>query len=149
MCSLPAPLAPGGVRPSGPVGSRAISVLLRSVHVATMALIVGGVAVDASLDSLRLAIYLTVGSGVLLMFSDLLGGRMALTHGSGVVMLLKLALLAVGMVIPAQRLAWFLASTIVAGLGAHMPATWRHFSFVRWRVIERRRHAPATDPDDR
>jgi hypothetical protein len=43
--------------------------------------------------------------------------------------LLKLGLLGLGLLQPAARLPWYLAATFVAALGAHMPRTWRHFSF--------------------
>lgn len=119
--------------------SRATSVVMRSLHVATMAVLVGGVAFAAPVEALRWWIWLTVGTGVLLAGSDLLAGRFNLTHGSGVVMLLKLALLAVGIAVPAQRLPWFLVATFIAGIGSHMPAPWRHFSFVAWRTVERKR----------
>lgn len=124
--------------------SRWLSIVLRSLHVVTMGVLLGGVAFAAPPAALRSWIDLAVASGVLLCACDLLGGRMALTQGAGVVMILKLALLALGLVVPAQRLGLYLVATFIAGVGSHMPATWRHFSFVAWRVVERkRRHLSA------
>jgi hypothetical protein len=57
-----------------------------------------------------------------------------LTQGSGVAVLLKLGLLGMGVLQPASRLPWYLAATVVASVGSHMPGTWRHFSFITWKV---------------
>ncbi|NTV75289.1 MAG: hypothetical protein HGA66_13925 [Holophaga sp.] len=50
-------------------------------------------------------------------------------------MLLKLALLGLGNLVPQQRLGWYLAATAVASIGSHMPGNWRHFSLIHGKVI--------------
>jgi len=52
-----------------------------------------------------------------------------------VAVLLKLGLLGMGALQPADRLPWYLAATLVASVGSHMPGSWRHFSFLSWKVM--------------
>lgn len=112
-----------------------MQVLLRSAHIVAMALLLGGVARGASFEALRGPILWTVISGLLLMVLDLARRCLSLTQGSGVALLLKLALLALGNLFPAARLEWYLAATFLASVGAHMSGDWRHFDFLKGRVI--------------
>jgi hypothetical protein len=118
-------------------GSRALQVLLRTAHIIAMAMVLGGLAQGAGFRPLRPWILATVLSGVLLLAVDLAKGSTRLTQGSGVAVLLKLALLGLGNLYPEARLPWYLAATAVASVGAHMAASWRHFSFLEWRVLGR------------
>ena len=117
--------------------ARPFQVALRTAHIVAMALVLGGLAQGAGAARLEGAILATVASGLLLMLLDLATGSSALTQGSGVAVLLKLALLGLGNLMPQARLPWYLAATAVASIGSHMPARWRHFSFIQWRVIEK------------
>ena len=115
--------------------ARPFQVALRTAHILAMALVLGGIYQGAGAQRLEGPILATLASGLLLMLLDLAKGSAALTQGSGVALLLKLALLGLGNLQPQSRLAWYLAATAVASVGAHMPASWRHFSLVQWRVI--------------
>ena len=117
-------------------GERAWQVAARSVHIAAMGLLLGGVAFAAPERSLVLPVALTLASGLLLLGIDLWKGGSYFTQGNGVATLLKLALLGLGQLLPAARLEWYLAATVVASIGSHMPRTWRHWSFLHRRVIE-------------
>jgi len=112
-----------------------VQLALRSLHIAGMALVVGGLPFGGSFETLRGPILITLLSGVLLFAIDLARDAAVLVQGSGVAMLLKLGLLGLGVLQPAQRLPWYLAATLVASIGAHMPGAWRHFSFVTWKVV--------------
>ena len=118
--------------------ARPVQLLLRSVHIAAMALILGGLPFGADFQALRTAILVTVATGVGLLAIDLAKDLAFLIQGSGVAVLLKLALLGLGALQPAARLPWYLAATVVASLGAHMTGAWRHFSFVTWKVTRYR-----------
>jgi len=127
--------APPVDRPRIP-GARAVQVLLRSLHIVAMALVLGGIARGASFEDLRSPILWTVFSGLLLMLLDLARRCLVLTQGSGVALLLKLALLGVGNLFPTARMEWYLAATFLASIGSHMPGDWRHFDVLKWRVIK-------------
>ncbi len=101
-----------------------------------MALVLGGLPRGADFAALRTPILLTVASGLLLFSLDLAKDAAILGQGSGVAVLLKLGLLGLGCLQPAHRLPWYLAATLVASLGSHMPGAWRHFSFLQWRVLK-------------
>lgn len=115
---------------------RALSVATRSLHLITMALVIGGVAAGAG-DLRGRAMLGATATGAALLAIDRARGRIALTQGSGVLVLLKLALIGLAGVHAALGLPSLVAATLVASVGAHMPATWRHFSFLTWRVAVR------------
>lgn len=117
--------------------ARATSVVLRAIHVTTMAPLLGGVVLGAAPETLRTWTALAVASGVLLLLGDLLARRMMPTHASAAALIVKLALLAIASAVPAQRLAWYLAATFIACLASHMPRAWRHFSLTAWHVVGR------------
>jgi hypothetical protein len=116
-------------------GNRIPQVLLRTVHILAMALVLGGLAMGGDFARLRTPILLTVLSGAGLFGLDLAKGPGFLHQGSGVAVLLKLALLGLGNLFPAARYECYLAATAVASVGSHMAGSWRHFSFLRWRVL--------------
>ncbi len=118
--------------------ARPVQLVLRSLHIAAMALVVGGIPFGADFQALRGPILLTLVSGALLFAVDLARDLAILTQGSGVAVLLKLALLGLGFLQPAARLPWYLAATLVASVGSHMPGSWRHFSFLHGRVMRYR-----------
>ena len=100
-----------------------------------MALVVGGLPFSADFQALRGPVLITLASGVLLFAVDLAKDAAMLSQGSGVAVLLKLGLLGLGMLQPAARLPWYLAATLVASIGSHMSGSWRHFSFLTWKVV--------------
>jgi hypothetical protein len=136
----PAPASPRDWRPAGPPrrlpGERAWKVLARTVHIAAMGLVLGGVAFAAPHGALFVPIALTIASGLLLLGLDLWKGGGYLTQGNGAAVVLKLALLGLGQLFPGVRLEWYLAATAVASVGSHMPRSWRHWSFVHRRVMD-------------
>jgi len=115
--------------------ARPVQLVLRSLHIAAMALVVGAIPFGGTYESLRTPILLTLLSGALLLAIDLARDAAFLVQGSGVAILLKLALLGLGALQPAARLPWYLAATLVASIGSHMPGSWRHFSFLEWKVL--------------
>jgi thiamine transporter ThiT len=104
------------------------SVLLRTAHIAGMGVVLGGVFLGAHHEALATAIWATILSGLLMMLMDLLKDPWYLLQGSGLMLALKLTMLAVGFyLLPEQRFAWYLAATAVASIGSHMPGRLRHF----------------------
>ena len=116
-------------------GLRACQVAARTVHVAAMGLVLGGVAFRAPEEALQVPIALTIASGLGLLGIDLWKSGDYLFQGNGLAVLLKLALLGLGLLIPGARLEWYLAAAAVASVGSHMPRAWRHWSFLERRVL--------------
>ena len=52
----------------------------------------------------------------------------ALTQGAGWALLLKLGFIGLGNLFGGARLPCYVAATLIASVGSHMPSTWRHFS---------------------
>lgn len=102
--------------------------LLRSAHLASMGIVLGGCFLGLEYEPLRHAIWITLGTGTLLFGMDVAKDAGLLHQGSGLFVLLKLALLGLGNVFPHQRFGWYLAATLVASFGSHMPGSWRHYS---------------------
>ena len=117
-------------------GARAWQIGARTVHIAAMALVLGGVAWGVPARHMIASIAITVLSGVVLLGIELGKSFAFLYQGSGVGTVLKLALLGFGELFPSARLEWYLAATAVASIASHMPGAWRHYSFPHRRVLD-------------
>jgi len=131
--AAPQPRGLGGLpmlptTPGKPGYQRVIEVGLRSIHIVSMGLVLGGIAMGGVHETLVVPIWATVGSGLLLLATSLRWGCLTLTQGAGWALLLKLGLLGLGNVFDGSRLRWYVAATLVTSVGSHMPAAWRHFS---------------------
>ena len=127
---------PANQAPRAFSGMRVVKIAARTLHIVAMALVLGGVAYTAPVKALALPLALTVASGLLLLGLELWQSGAWLTQGGGVAVLLKLALLALGQSFPAARFECYLAATSIASIGAHMPKSWRHWSFLHRRVLD-------------
>ena len=125
LAALLAPPVPRTFR-----GLRAWQIAARTLHIAAMGLVLGGVAWGVPGRQLALPWAITVASGLALLGIDLWKSCAVLWQGTGLAVLLKMALLAVGQLVPGARLEWYLAATVVASVGSHMPSTWRHWSLL-------------------
>lgn len=119
-----------------PTGTRLAQVVLRTIHILAMAMVLGALPFGAGFQQLRIPILMTVASGVGLFALDLAKSPQVLVQGSGIAVVVKLALLGCGLLWPGQRLAWYLAATAVASVGSHMPGSWRHYSILHHRVMK-------------
>lgn len=108
---------------------------LRTVHIAAMALVLGGVAWNVPEERLHLSVVLTVVSGVLLLAIELARSGVFLYQGAGVAAIVKLALLGLGQLLPESRLTFYVAATVVGSVGSHMTRHWRHYSLLDRRVL--------------
>jgi hypothetical protein len=131
------PQAPTSAGPSLPVAQpkqskpgwqRATEVLLRSAHIVSMGLVLGGIAMGGTHETLLVPIVATVTSGLLLLTTCVLWGCLTFTQGAGWAILLKLAFLGLGNVFVGARLECYAIATFVTSIGSHMPSTWRHFT---------------------
>jgi hypothetical protein len=110
-------------------------VALRTLHIVTMAIVLGGVAWGVPEERLHHFFVLTAISGVLLLAIDLFRSCVFLYQGAGVAALVKLALLGLGYHLPGSRLEFYLAATVVGSVGSHMSGAWRHWSFLHGKVL--------------
>lgn len=116
---------------------RVLSIALRTVHLASFGILVGGHAFVIEADRLVPALYVTILSGVGLMALEVFAnGLHWFLLGKGVSVLLKLGILVLVPVFWDHRLMLLLLVVVIASVGSHMPARFRHYSFLRHRVVE-------------
>lgn len=109
---------------------------LRTLHIVSMAIVLGGVAWNVPDERMSHAVVLTFVSGGLLLAIDLAKSCVFLYLGAGVATLVKLALVGLGWHLPGSRLAFYLAATVVGSVGSHMSGPWRHWSFLDGKVLK-------------
>jgi hypothetical protein len=108
---------------------RAVEVGVRSLHLVSMGLVLGGILMGGTWSTLRGPVVATLATGGLLLFTTMRWGCLDLARGAGWAVLLKLALLGLGNLLEGARLECYALATIVASVGSHMPSAWRHYSF--------------------
>ena len=114
---------------------RALNIVLRTAHIATMGVLLGGHAFRVAPEGLRLILWLTVGTGVALAAVESGLRPLWLHQVRGLATLLKVALLLVVPLAWDQRLPILLGVVAIASIGSHMPGRFRYYSFVYRRVI--------------
>jgi hypothetical protein len=122
------PVVQASQGPAKPGYQRAIEVALRSVHIVSMALVLGGIGMGGTRETLLGPIVATVATGLLLLAACVRWGCLTFTQGAGWTLILKLGLLGLGNIFEGARLPLYAAATIVTSVGSHMPSTWRHYS---------------------
>ena len=118
------------------LGSRWLNIGLRTAHIATMGLLVGGhvFAADPKTD-LRLSLWLCVATGIALAASEA-GGRTLWFHqGRGLMTFGKLALLGAVPWFWEYRVAILMVVLVIASVGSHMSAGYRYYSVLYRQVI--------------
>lgn len=116
---------------AGLTGRRAISVLLRTAHLASFGGLLGGHVFDV--DPARLVPWLvgTIVTGAGMMALELVASVDWLGTGKGLAVLVKLGLLGMVPVFWEHRVAILLAVVILSGVASHMPRQFRHYQVVR------------------
>ncbi len=103
------------------------NVLLRSIHLATMAVAVGGLVFDVSRDAVSPWLFATVGSGMLLALVEAWPNWSRwLREGRGLVVVAKIILLATIPWLWDYRSYVLFAAIVVASIGSHMPGRFRY-----------------------
>lgn len=119
------------------VQPRAVSIALRTLHLASFGILLGGHAFAIEADRLLLALYLTIGSGAGLIALELyVFGLYWLFLGKGIMVLLKLGVLLAVPLLWDYRLLLLFLVVVIASVGSHMPARYRHYSFLHRRVVQ-------------
>ena len=113
-------------------------VVSRTAHIVAMALVLGGLAFDVAPERLQVAAVLAVMSGLVMLGIEVLRSAVYLYQGAGLLVVLKVALLGLGQLDPAWLYGCYLTAAVVASVGSHMTARWRHYSIVDRRVLDQR-----------
>ncbi len=117
-------------------GARAWSITFRTLHLAAFGVLLGGHAFAVDPEKLLPSLWLTIFSGIgLIALEVYAAGLYWLFLGKGIMVLIKLGLLLLVPIFWEQRLALLLLVVGIASVGSHMPARFRHYSFLHLRVI--------------
>jgi hypothetical protein len=114
---------------------RGINIALRSAHLVTSGILLGGHAFDVPPHRIILFLYLTIASGVGLVFLELYSSCRWIYLGKGILVGLKVALLVAAGVWWEHRVVFLVLVVLVGSVGSHMPARFRYYSFLHGRVI--------------
>ena len=110
--------------------ARAWNIALRTAHIAVIAVLVGGHAFDAPRGDLYPVLLASIGTGAALVFLEAFSVRLRwLVEGRGLLVLAKLALLALIPFAWSMRLPILLAVIVLASVGSHMPGRFRYYRF--------------------
>ncbi len=115
---------------------RALSIALRTAHLAVFGLLLGGHAF--AVDPMRLlpVLWLTVLTGIGLAAAEMYAtGPGWILQGKGLAVLAKVGLLLLVPVFWEERVPLMLAVVVIASVGSHMPGRFRHYSIPHRRVI--------------
>ena len=114
---------------------RAWNVGLRTLHLMAFGVLLGGHFWDVQAELLLPALAMTVASGAALMGLELYKSFYWLFLGKGLVVLAKLVLLLSVPLFWEARVPLLFAVVVLASIGAHMPARYRHYSILYCRVV--------------
>lgn len=118
------------------LGNRAISIALRTLHLAAFGILLGGHTFGVDVEKLLPYLYLTILSGLGLIALEVYAvGLYWLILGKGIMVLLKLGLLLLIPFFWEARVPLLLLVVAIASVGSHMPARYRHYSLLHRRVI--------------
>ena len=123
-------------------GERGINIALRTAHIMTFGILLGGHAFDVPAHRLILFLYLTIASGAGMILLELYSSCRWIYLGKGVTVILKVALVIAAGVWWEQRVMFLLFVVLIGSVGSHMPARFRYYSFLHGRVIEDPPKAP-------
>jgi hypothetical protein len=114
---------------------RAWNIAMRTAHIAVMGVLLGGHAFDVERSRLLLALWLTVGTGAVLVGLES-GPRLVWLHqGRGLMTVAKLVLVALVPVFWQYRFPILLGVVVLGSVGSHMPARFRYYSVLYRRMI--------------
>jgi hypothetical protein len=107
------------------------------LHLASFGILLGGHVFAIEADRLLPALYLTIASGIGLMAIEVyVIGLYWFFLGKGVMVFLKLALLLAIPYFWEHRVLLLLIVVTIASVSSHMPARYRHYSFLHGRVVQ-------------
>jgi hypothetical protein len=114
---------------------RAWNIAMRTAHLGAMGVLLGGHAFDVERSRLLVALWLTVGTGIVLAALEA-GPRLVWFHqGRGLMTIAKLVLVALVPAFWQYRLVILLAVVALGSVGSHMPARYRYYSVLHREVI--------------
>lgn len=104
---------------------RFIAVFIRAIHLTASAVILGGFFVKGSFADIRIFIYLSLASGLLLLVMEWLRHPQLFAELAGWSTILKISLLVIAGIYHQFAIPLLFTAFIVSCIGAHLPKNWR------------------------
>jgi hypothetical protein len=117
-------------------GQRWVRISIRTVHLLSMALLLGGFAVGIPLERLPGPLWWTLLSGVAFVGVELHASCIFLLQLKGIAVIAKSLLLWAAWLAPQAALGCMIAAVVIGGVSSHMPGKFRYFSPLHGRVIK-------------
>jgi hypothetical protein len=114
---------------------RAWNIALRSAHIVTMGVLLGGHAYDVAPERLYPALWACLATGLALSVLEAGLDTLWFHQLRGLFTIAKLLLLALVPVFWDHRMVILVAVTVIASVGSHMPARFRYYSVLERKVI--------------
>ena len=111
-------------------GERGVRTALRTVHLAAIAVLLGGHFFEVPAERLYAPLAWTIGSGAILILLEVYGSFDWFAQVIGLATLSKLLLLLLVPLFWEQRIWLLLAVLVIASVNTHMPSQYRHFSIL-------------------
>jgi hypothetical protein len=129
-------------------GGRSLNIGLRTAHLLAASILLGGHVFAVSADQLIAWLWLTILTGAGLIFQEMYRSFRWAYQLMGVLVEVKLVLILAAGVFWDQRVPLLMLVIVLGSVGSHLPARYRHFSFVHGRVLEDPKRV-AVRPDTR
>lgn len=117
-------------------GSRWVRISIRTWHLASMGLLLGGMAMGHSLPELQIAFWNTLLSGVAFSMVELFTSFVWLLQLKGWAVMLKMLLLVGVMVDPSRAMAYLISAVIIGGISSHMQGKYRYYSVIHGEIVK-------------
>ena len=114
---------------------RAWNIAMRTAHIATMGILLGGHAFDVPKADLVTSHWWCIGTGVVLLALEAGAGLIWFHQGRGLMVLAKMTVVGLVPFFWDYRLPILLLVVVIASVGSHMPARFRYYSVLRREVI--------------
>lgn len=116
-------------------GNRGISIVLRTTHLLTSSLLLGGHVFGVEPERLIVCLYATIASGAGLIVLELYRSCDWAYQGMGALVIVKTLMTAAAGVWWEQRVPLLVLVVILGSVGSHMPSRYRHYSLLHGCVL--------------
>jgi len=117
-------------------GGRGLNIGLRTAHLLAASILLGGHVFAVSADQLIAWLWLTILTGAGLIFQEMYRSFRWAYQLMGVLVEVKLVLILAAGVFWESRVPLLMLVVILGSVGSHLPARYRHFSFLHGRTLE-------------
>lgn len=117
-------------------GQRWVRISIRTAHLISMGLLLGGFAAGIPFDRLAGPLAWTVATGMAFVAVELYASCIFLLQLKGIAVIAKALLLAAAWAAPQSALGCLIAAVVIGGVSSHMPGKYRYYSPLHGRVIK-------------